>query len=143
MPNFQIIVRLELARAHAHDLGHRFCPREIAGLEELLLSLQSVVAIAHESGRGAFSKACREVCERLRTASFKGYFSPTLLELTAEWAAIAELHIRRPQCYSFAKALVSLLNDSRWGTAMDAVAQSRLIDELTAQRSLERTQPET
>jgi hypothetical protein len=44
---------------------------------------------------------------------------------------------------SNAKALVSLLNDSRWGTAMDAVAQSRLIDELTAQRSLERTQPET
>jgi hypothetical protein len=126
---FQIVIRLQLVRAHVHDClrrGASWEPRR-AEIKEILTGIQGVAVAAREAGLSGFTSVCLHVCERIEPFQRSGSMPRATLGLVAEWAANSELYLRRPQYTEFARALVLQLNDGLWGSRLNREEQNSLI----------------
>jgi hypothetical protein len=126
---FQMVIRLQLVRAHVHDCLRRGSSWEpgTAEITEILSGIQGVAIAAREAGLGGFTSVCLHVCERIEPFQRTGSMPRATLGLVAEWAANSELYLRRPQYTEFAKALVLQLNDRLWGSRLDREEQNSLM----------------
>ena len=129
--HFQIIIRLQLVRAKVCDLARCDLSREHLALAELQSSCQSVSTAAREAGLQALMAVSQEVSARLAVALRTAQITEAMLGLIGDWAANAELYLRRPHFRGFARTLVLQLNDPAWGAVMEGAAQMRLLHELT------------
>jgi hypothetical protein len=128
----EIVIRLQMVRAQVHDQLHRGASWEDKNIEidDILSGIQGVAIAAREAGLAAFTSVCLHVCERIEPSLHIGYISRSTLALVAEWAANAELYLRRPRYAEFAKALVLQLNDPQWGSPLDPAEQAKLLHDL-------------
>jgi hypothetical protein len=131
--HFQIVIRLQMVRAQVHDRLHPGVSGEHKkiDIDDILMGIQGVAIAAREAGLAAFTSVCLHVCERIEPSLRIGYITPPTLALVAEWAANAELYLRRPRYGEFAKALVLQLNDPQWGSPLDPVVQAKLLHDLS------------
>jgi hypothetical protein len=126
---FQMVIRLQLVRAHVHDCLRRspsWAPGR-AEIEEILTGIQGVAVAARDAGLEGFKLVCLHVCGRIEPFERTGAMPRATLGLVAEWAANSELYLRRPQHAEFARALVSQLNDSQWGSRLNREEQNSLM----------------
>jgi hypothetical protein len=126
---FQMVIRLQLVRAHVHDClrrGDSWEPGR-AEINELLTGIQGVAVAAREAGLSGFASVCQHVCERIEPFARTGTMPRATLGLVAEWAANSELYLRRPRHAEFAKALVLQLNDRLWRSQLSREEQNSLI----------------
>jgi hypothetical protein len=126
---FQMVIRLQLVRAHVHDCLRRGASSEPgrAEINEMLTGIQGVAVAAREAGLGGFTSVCLKVCERIEAFHRTGSMPRATLGLVAEWAANSELYLRRPQFAEFARALVLQLNDGLWGSRLNREEQDSLM----------------
>lgn len=126
---FQMVIRLQLVRAHVHDCLRRGSSWQPDGAEitEILAGIQGVAIAAREAGLSGFTSVCLHVCGRVEPFQRAGSMPQATLGLIAEWAANSELYLRRPQYAEFAKALVVQLNDRLWGSRLDREEQDSLV----------------
>jgi hypothetical protein len=131
--HFQIVIRLQMVRAQVHDRLHRGLTGEHKNIDidGILMGIQGVAVAAREAGLAAFTSVCLHVCERIEPSLRIGYITRPTLALVAEWAANAELYLRRPRYAEFAKALVFQLNDPQWGSSLDPTEQAKLLHDLS------------
>lgn len=130
--HFQIIIRLQWVRT---QVTHLLCferPCDPRALDELYSSFCSVTFAAREAGFAAFTMLCRRVSHRLDEMIVNDAVSNPFLRWVNEWAASAELYIRRPRFHHFARAVVLHLKHPIWGVVMDDETQVRVIDQLTS-----------
>jgi len=130
--HFQIVIRLQMVRARVHDGLYRGASwgHENIEIEDILTGVQGVAFAAREAGLAAFTSVCLQVGERIERSLRSGHISRITLALVAEWAANAELYLRRPHYAQFAKTLMLQLNDSRWGSSLDPAEQAKLLHDL-------------
>jgi hypothetical protein len=124
--NFQIVVRLQRVRRLVHDVVNSDCSWELRchQMQEILIAIQGVGAAANSAGFDGFTSVCSHLCERIEPLMRAGYLP---IALVAEWAAVAELYLRRPHGQGFAQALVDLLNDPQWHRELNPAEHGRLL----------------
>jgi hypothetical protein len=126
---FQMVIRLQLVRAHVHDCLRRGSSWEPgkAEIAELLTGIQGVAVAAREAALSGFTSVCLHVCERIEPFQRSGTMQRAMLGLVAEWAANSELYLRRPRHAEFARALVVQLSDRSWGAQLSREEQNNLM----------------
>lgn len=128
---FQLIIRLQSFRTQISDLILRKWPLDASAFDELRQSFGSVTFAAHVAGFGAFTGLCEQVCLRLDDMIASKAITVMSLAQLNEWAASAELYIRRPRFRHFARTLVLQLYQPTWSIVLDSESEAQLIDRLT------------
>ena len=110
MHRFQVIIRLQMVRVLvAEALDQRaFRRNRLQGI----VAIRSVGEAAAEQHFWGYAVACGKVTERLNRFVELGNCPPSLLVRVSDWAAISELHIRRPNCPWFGGVLQMQLDES-------------------------------
>lgn len=126
----QIVMRLRLVRRLVHDIGAGDYSRELQRNEmrDIFMALRRVADASSTPELSGFATACLLLCERIKALMPSGYLP---VALVADWAATAEMYLRRPHCSAFATPLLELLNDPLWHGALDPAEQARLLRELS------------
>jgi hypothetical protein len=124
--HFQIVMRLQLVRRLVRDVVNGECSWDLRWheMEDILIAMQGVAAAARTAGLSGFTSICLHLCERVLPPMRSGYLPIALL---ADWAANAELYLRRPHRREFATALLEQLNDPQWLGPLDPAEQASLL----------------
>jgi hypothetical protein len=130
--HFQIVIRLQLLRGQISDLALLMRPFDSRSFDELRLSFCSVTFASRQAGFEAFTSLCEQVGARLDDMIAGKIMTRMSLTLLNEWAACAELYIRRPRFRHFARALVLQLSHPNWSIVLGSETETHLIDRLTA-----------
>lgn len=127
--HFQLVVRLQLVRRLVHDVTTIDYSADLLRrhMEDILLVIRGLTGASRTAGLGGFTAVCLHLCKRVEPTMLSGYFPNTLL---AEWAANAELYLRRPHHREFATAMLAQLNDPRWHSPLDAAERVYLLRSL-------------
>ena len=126
--HFQIVIRLQMVRAQVQELRRAGMSRESFANEELLVAIQGVVNAARGARLMGLTFVCLAVCERVELGLRGGSISAPLLALILDWAARAELYVRRPRFAEFAHSLVRQLGEADWGIPFSSTERDRLIN---------------
>ena len=126
---FQLVMRLQLVRRLVHDVVTIDYSAELLRrhMGAILIAIQGLTGAARTAGLSGFTSVCLLLCKRVEPSMRGGYLPNNLL---TEWAAIAELYLRRPHHREFARALVAQLNDPQWHSPLDSAEQECLLRSL-------------
>ena len=128
--HFQIVIRLQKVRAQVQDLRRASVLREIAANEELRAALQGLAGAARQGGLVGLTLVSNVVGERMESLARRGRIPDHVLSLITDWAARAELYVRRPRFAEFARSLVRQLQDPAWELPLAPAECDRLISAL-------------
>lgn len=111
---FQIMIRLQMVRAQAQELLRAGVPHEAFANRELLLAIEGLANAARSAHLKGFTLVCLALKDRVELLRH-GCIPDSVLALILDWAARAELHVRRPRFAEFARALATQLGEPAWG----------------------------
>jgi hypothetical protein len=111
------MIRLQMVRAQAQELRRAGVPHEAFANRELLIAIQDLANAARSAQLQGFTLVCHALKDRVELLRH-GFIPDSVLALILDWAARAELHVRRPRFVEFARALATQLSEPAWGLSM-------------------------